>query len=149
MSYSLAISHTDTKFSDYLLGSVTCTPSKKPCRSSFVPNYDIDELNEQLQLVQKFNELVHEWHDETIDLSSMTEILSHKAYLSIIGLGRPAIPLIFSELKRSPDYWFTALASILSANDEYTNPVNDEDRGDLEKMTEAWLAWGKEADYLD
>ena len=95
------------------------------------------------------HEIAKQWLDETIDLSSMPEILDHKAYRAIVALDRPAIPLILNELERAPNYWFTALESILIANDEEANPVNESDYGHLRKMTDAWLDWGREQGYLD
>ncbi len=68
----------------------------------------------------------------------MTDMILHPAYQQIIGLGRGALPLILEELAQQPNYWFWALFAI-SGED----PVNVEDQSDLEKMTAAWLNWGK------
>ena len=61
----------------------------------------------------------------------------HPAYQQIIGMGTPALPLIFQELQREPDHWFWALGAITGEN-----PVPEEDAGDLDAMTDAWLSWG-------
>lgn len=112
------------------------------------PRYDIKELKNQSQVQVRFSELAKQWQEETIDYSSLNEILKHKAYLAIIALGRPAIHLILNELERSPHFWFTALESILIASNEEANPVDEADYGNLRKMTDAWLSWGKEKRYL-
>jgi len=76
-------------------------------------------------------------------VSSPTRIAKHPAYQNIIRIGAAAIPLILSELKRSPDHWFIALREI--ANED---PVPPSDRGNMKKMSMAWLKWGKERGYL-
>ncbi|MBI4594951.1 MAG: hypothetical protein HY730_01060 [Candidatus Tectomicrobia bacterium] len=91
----------------------------------------------------KFDELKTEWQMETAHLSSITEIALNYAYQQIIGMGNMAIPYILTELKKQPDHWFWALKSITGED-----PVKPEDRGHMQKMTEAWLCWGKGRGYL-
>ena len=100
-----------------------------------------DLTNEQTK--QIFNDLVNKWKDETINLSSMQRIIDSSAYLSIIGLGPSAIPLIFCELRSEPDWWFCALRSITRED-----PVTEDIRGDIIAMTEAWLDWGRKHGYV-
>ncbi len=114
--------------------------------SEFQPRYtDTD----QTQIRQKFRELAQRWDEETLNLSSLTKILSHEAYLAIIALGRPVLPFLFSELEQRPNFWFTAISSILRANNEYADVVDEADYGNLQKMTDAWVEWGREQGYLD
>jgi len=54
-------------------------------------------------------------------------------------MGKAVVPYILKELKEEPDLWFTALRSI-----NRFSPINNEDYGDIEKMTEAWINWGVE-----
>lgn len=86
-----------------------------------------------------FQRLANKWRQETLDYSSLTEIVAHPAYLQIIGMGTAATPLILSELEKKPNHWFVALAAI-----NQTNPVPPTDAGNLKKMTEIWLKWGRE-----
>lgn len=86
-----------------------------------------------------FQRLANKWRQETVDLSSLTEIVAHRAYLQIIAMGKAAIPLILSELEKRPNHWFVALAAI-----NQTNPVPATEAGNLKKMTEIWLKWGRE-----
>ncbi len=72
----------------------------------------------------------------------MSDIVLNTAYQQIIGMGALAIPLILQELKEQPDHWFWALRSIVGES-----PIPSADRGRLPKMTEAWLAWGREHGY--
>lgn len=95
------------------------------------------------ELEQTFNTLVEEWRTETELTSSYTNMILHSAYQKIIGLGPDAIPLLLRELERSPDHWFWALRHITREN-----PVEEEDAGRLDKMTEAWLQWGRQHGYL-
>jgi hypothetical protein len=69
-------------------------------------------------------------------------MISHPTYREIIGLGEEVIPLLLGQLEREPDFWFAALRE-LSGDD----PVNESDRGHLERMTDAWLRWGREHGY--
>jgi hypothetical protein len=81
-----------------------------------------------------FNDLANKWKTETWFMSSMSRRISNLAYLQIIGLGKPALPLIFQELRREPDHWFYALEAITR---EDPAPAN----ASLGEITEAWLRW--------
>jgi hypothetical protein len=75
-------------------------------------------------------------------LSSIHDMVTHPAYLQIIGMGREAVPLLLAELRREPDHWFVALQAITG-----TNPIPPSVCGDVENMTEAWLHGGSNTDY--
>jgi hypothetical protein len=66
----------------------------------------------------------------------------HPAYQQIIGLGPKAVPLIVRSLRNEPDHWFWALKAITGED-----PVAVDDRGDLRRMTESWLAWAAARGY--
>ena len=101
------------------------------------PVYLIPVTKEQFE--KHFKKLARKWRKETEKNCSMTQINNHPAYLQIMEMGEPALPLIFSELKLSPDWWFAALKQITGED-----PVPPEDRGHLTSMTNTWLAWGRE-----
>lgn len=93
----------------------------------------------------KFNRLAKEWKSERGAQSTMAVIAALPGYMKIIGMGKPAIPLILAQLKaegNAPDHWFWALAVISEEN-----PVPKESRGKLSEMAKAWLDWGKERDF--
>lgn len=94
-------------------------------------------------LQHTFRRLRDEWREATEFVSSSTQLTSHPAYLQIIGLGSPAIQLILSELESEPDHWFTALEAVTGEN-----PVPADALGDLRRMSDAWLAWGRANGYL-
>lgn len=90
------------------------------------------------EIEQRFRELVGQWKEKTRFLSSIHDMVSHPAYLQIIGMGKEALPLLLEELRREPDHWFVALQAITGKN-----PIPPTVRGDVEKMTQAWLSWGE------
>ena len=86
----------------------------------------------------RFNDLAAEWASETAHLSMMSEIVLHRSYQEIIGLGRDVLPLILKRLSVEPNHWFWALRAI-SGED----PVPPADVGRLDAMRRAWLEWGR------
>ena len=90
----------------------------------------------------KFRRLMEQWKIETTFASSVLEMVTNPVYQQIIGMGREAIPHIVKELSRQPDHWFWALKAITGED-----PVQEKDRGDLSKMTGAWLLWAARNGY--
>lgn len=91
------------------------------------------------RIQQRFRELVAQWKQGTRFLSSIHEMVSHPAYLQIIGMGKEAVPWLLEELRREPDHWFVALQAITG-----TNPIPPSACGDVENMAEAWPSWGEQ-----
>jgi len=89
----------------------------------------------------RFRELAKRWKDETLDMSSLSDIITHPAYLQIIAMGRKALPLLLDQLRNEPDHWFAALSAISNHN-----PVPPQQAGNLDQMTEAWLAWAEQSE---
>jgi hypothetical protein len=102
--------------------------------TSFAPPKELQAPTEAL-----FNSLAEQWRRETAHLSSFSSIFMNASYQRIIGMGREAVPLILKRLQHEHEMWFWALHSISG-----DNPVKDEDAGSMPKMTQAWLAWGRE-----
>jgi hypothetical protein len=96
------------------------------------------EANDSSSVQGRFRELVAQWKQATAFSSSFTEIATHPAYQQIIGMGKEALPLILDELRREPDQWFWALKAITGED-----PVIPSDRGNLERMSAAWLNWAQ------
>ena len=97
----------------------------------------------QAELGKTFHDLAERWRNETALLSSVTGMALHPAYQRIIGMGPAALPLILRELEQKPDHWFWALTAITGED-----PVRPEDAGDVEKMSQDWLAFGRARGYL-
>jgi hypothetical protein len=88
----------------------------------------------------RFEALRRAWHREYGASSSLTKIASSPSYREIIRLKEQALPLIFHDLKQSPepDHWFQALMEITGAD-----PVPPKDRGNRRRMAKAWLLWAR------
>ncbi len=103
----------------------------------------IETVPDDAVVEARFQQLAEAWKMEKMFTSSMSAIEGSEYYHAIINLGLPVVPLLFRELQREPDYWFTALYAILSED-----PVPPADRGNLARMTEHWLAWAKQHGYV-
>ena len=87
-------------------------------------------------------ELAARWHEETAHMSKMFRAAEHPAYQEIIAMGERAVPLLLAELESNGGHWFVALHRITGAN-----PVPKEDAGRVQKMADAWIAWGRTQGY--
>lgn len=92
---------------------------------------------------KKFESLKEQWQSETKYSSTVQEMCTHPSYQQIIGMGKTALPYIFQELSCEIDHWFWALKAITCED-----PVNNEDKGNLERMANSWLAWGAKNGYI-
>ena len=92
---------------------------------------------------REFNDLAEKWRRETGMMSSLEDKFLHPAYLRIIGMGKDAIPLILEEMKQRPGHWFCALKAITGEN-----PMRPDHAGNLNQMTEDWLAWGERNGHI-
>jgi hypothetical protein len=88
-------------------------------------------------LALEFAGLAAAWKVDAEDESSPVRIAMHPAYQRIIGLGKPAVPLILADLEETQDPWFWALRAITGQD-----PVAPEDRGYINKMVRSWIRWG-------
>ena len=98
--------------------------------------YEPDELE------RIFDDLVQNMLAGTRSESSTQRIAIYPAYQQIIGLGRPAVPLLLREVERKSGRWFWALKSITQEE-----LVPSDDRGKTKKIIAAWLEWGKQKGY--
>jgi hypothetical protein len=90
----------------------------------------------------RFHRLADAWEKATGHLSSMKAASEHPAYQEIISLGHDVVPYLLRDLKETERHWFIALATITGAN-----PIPSSLAGNIPKMIEAWLQWGKENGY--
>jgi len=95
------------------------------------------------QVEEKFKDLAERWRSQVRTMSSTTDRVLHPAYQDIIGMGGAVLPLILRELDKNGGHWFWALRHIT-----HENPVPPQEAGDVRKMREAWLRWGRENHYL-
>ncbi|MHB1426827.1 MAG: hypothetical protein ACYC3I_27025 [Gemmataceae bacterium] len=91
---------------------------------------------------ERFRRLETLWRTETGHLSSSSKIIGHAAFHEIIRMGRAVVPFMLRDLEQQPRLWVWALPDITG-----DDPVPAADRGDIVKMTSAWLGWAKEHGY--
>ena len=103
----------------------------------------IPQLAQEVSVGERFQRLVAEWKEQSRYLSNTAQMAMLTPYQRIIGIGRPAVPLILEELQREPDQWFWALESITEQN-----PVPPEAAGKVRLMAQAWVQWGKQQGLL-
>lgn len=92
------------------------------------------EVEPDVEVRREFERNRDIWKSKKKYLSSLTEIVLIPEYQRIIGLGRPALPLIIESLRNSVDHWFWALRAI----------VGEDHGGGAETMNgaaEQWIAW--------
>jgi hypothetical protein len=106
--------------------------------ASMVDHYKTPASRTVLARKNLFDQLVTEWKDATLLMSSLTEIVTNPSYQRIIGMGLSAVPFILSELNDGIEHWHYALCAITGSN-----PVRDDDLGNLPKMRLAWLDWAQ------
>jgi hypothetical protein len=90
----------------------------------------------------RFRRLAAEWERATGHLSSMKAASEHPAYQEIIRLGPDVVAFLLRDLEASERHWFVALREITGAN-----PIPSSVAGNVPKMVEAWLQWGRENGY--
>jgi len=106
---------------------------------SIVPT-NLTNVDQSLQ--NRFQRLAAAWRVETAFVSSSSDLVAHPAFQEIVGMGASVIPLLLRELENRSGHWHRALRMITDVD-----PVPAEDRGDFEKVAQAWLRWGKEQGY--
>ncbi len=89
----------------------------------------------------EFNSLVDQWKRETFYQSSLTRQFNHPAYVRIMAMGEPAIPLVLREMQRTQDNWFYALKFM--AGKDVAAGIED-----FEEAKAAWLEWGYRSNYI-
>jgi hypothetical protein len=91
---------------------------------------------------QRFRRLEATWMASVGYSSSSTQLRSHPAFQEILSMGEAVVPLMLRDLEERPRLWVWALPHITG-----TDPVPTTDRGNIAKMSEAWLRWGREKGY--
>jgi len=90
---------------------------------------------------QRFSELADQWYRETRTTSSLRKMITHPAYLRILGMGTEAVPLLLRELEKTRDHWLVALHAI--TGEEPASPGADYD-----EAVDAWLNWGRRIGHI-
>ncbi len=88
---------------------------------------------------EKFHRLADIWQAAVAHHSSSRMRDNHPAYREIIAMGQEVVPLLLADLETNRRHWFTALTALTGAD-----PVPAEEAGDIVRMQQAWLQWGRE-----
>ena len=92
---------------------------------------------------QRTVRLLGTWREQTVYLSSSTQMTGHPAYQELVVLGPAALPFLFRDLEQTGDgHLSKALTTLTGAH-----PVPAEDRGNVRKVADAWLRWARENGY--
>lgn len=133
-------------FKDVTLETIRRIPEDATAEDMIYEIYYVDRHLEDVKEKENFHRFINlagKWKEET-KLSSFTgDIVQHPAYLEIIGMGEKVIPYILRDLASKPSHWFIALRSITGIS-----PIKTSHKGDITKMSEDWVAWGKEHGYI-
>ncbi len=108
---------------------------------------NIDFLRTATAIVQNeitFEYLRLKWQRERGSTSSITAMAMCPSYQRIMTMAgaEVVVPLILRQMESEgdePDMWFWALRILTNAD-----PVADDDRGDIVRMAQAWLNWGRD-----
>ncbi|HKI32781.1 MAG TPA: hypothetical protein VKA46_13100 [Gemmataceae bacterium] len=109
---------------------------------SAVPSKQTPDMPSAETVEERFHRLEATWLAEVGYASSSTALRSHPAFQEIVGLGEAVVPLMLRDLEERPRLWVWALPRITGAD-----PVPESDRGNIAKMSAAWLRWGREHGY--
>jgi hypothetical protein len=107
------------------------------------PTVDQVEKYRHEEAKEEFNNLASQWLQDVEGMSSTVEMAKHPAYQKIVNMGQSVIPFLLEDLRQNPIYWLSALRQITKEN-----PVPSEYKGNIKKMAEAWLNWGKQKGYI-
>lgn len=108
---SIAICATTTM---YVLG--TATASRTVIKTPLCMITSDGSERRRYGLEEEFHRALEQWREETGGYSLLSQKISHPAYLRIIGMGEAALPFIFAELTKQPDFWHVALSAITGHN---------------------------------
>lgn len=122
---------------------------RAPKRTSYFPSTRyvrvvlMSDRPANLAITGLFEELVSQWRPRSLVTSSIHQVVLTPAYQSMIGLGRPALPLLLDRLRtEGGPHWFWALRSIARVD-----PAANTDT--VEEARAQWLDWAKETGLLD
>lgn len=92
-------------------------------------------------VVEEFFVLSTRWERATGHLSNVTTMSMKPDYQAIMGLGKPVVPLMLSNMQiHTSVNWNWALYFI---NEQEQIPFDPKDAGKVVKMCQAWINWGR------
>ncbi len=118
------------------------TVTRNPKDMSTVPTKESPDAALAETVGQRFRRLESVWTADVCYSSSPSEHWEHPAFREIIRMGEAVVPLMMRDLEKEPQLWVWALLEITGAN-----PVQASEAGNIKKMSEAWVRWGREHGY--
>lgn len=91
----------------------------------------------------RFERLRDTWLLAISDVSSLDDIVDDASYQEIISMRDSVVEHILEDLMKSPKPWFYALYEITGKTQ-----IPESSAGNMRKMTDAWIEWGKKAGYV-
>ena len=86
--------------------------------------------------LESIDGLVRQWHKEIGTRSSPRDILDLPISKRIMAYGVRALPAVIRDLYREP-----SLLVLMASEISEIDPVAPEIRGNIKKMSEAWVSW--------
>lgn len=99
-------------------------------------------------LERQFRALADQWRRETAGMSNPVQIAMHRDYQAILARGREFLPLILKELATKGGDWYFALRVICRAYGWLPPEIPIEASGNMRRVNEIWLQWGRERGYV-
>jgi hypothetical protein len=118
---------------------------RQPTRQAPVPLMERREA--AMELRAEFDALADEWerHRQKIWYSSnIRDYLDHPAVRKLVGLGRPAIPLIIERYKKDQLPWGFVLQEITGVK-----IIEDPNRFNPDEVKRRWVEWWEETRRAD
>ena len=124
---------------DSLVGSAADIKASAVREFSTAP--ELEEYS--LSVSDRFLRYSEDWLNQTGAISSIDSLVANPSYQKIIKLGWDAVPLMLNDLRENKGFWFPALHAITGIR-----PFDPADAGNGQRMTEAWLSWGKKKELI-
>jgi hypothetical protein len=100
-------------------------------------------LTSSAAVEEQFRHLANEWSEDTWHISSISDLTAHPSYRKIVDMGMDVVPFLLKDLQQTRRFWFPALSEITKLR-----PFDPRHTGDVARMTEAWIAWGKKKRFI-
>jgi hypothetical protein len=101
-----------------------------------VPQSSNEQPTETVE--ERFRRLEAAWMNAVGHHSSTTKLVNHPAFQEITRMGEAVVPLMLRDLEERPRLWVWALPDITGAD-----PVPPGCAGDIRRMSEDWVNWGR------
>lgn len=102
----------------------------------------------KVSLDEQFKLYSQNWKNETRGFSTILHKVQNDNYLDIIGIGEPAIKFILEDIQKQSSFLFIALKHLVKVHMNEVSPVTKDDLGNVKKMINAWVLWGKSKNII-